>query len=110
MRDSETTFEWGEPVTRSRRALDDKGSVETVTITADKLTVSYSLPELSLTPEQEAALAVFWRERIDRLMRQVMGDFTAAGSAYAGHVPAREQSPPEPPKRGPLFPFGDIAS
>lgn len=45
--------------------------IETMTLTRDKLTVSYSGPPIP--QELQAELAKFWRERLDKIMWKLMG-------------------------------------
>lgn len=87
---------------------------EKITITNRHVVVSYSGDDLSLTPAQEAALSEFWKGRIERLTRQVLGDFTflygtsSGNAAVPADVPAREHESPKGPFRGVMIPFGNI--
>ncbi len=84
--------------------------VEHVTIERDKIVVSYRGDDLSLTPEMEARLAAFWKGRIERITRQVLGDFgTSSGNALApADVPEREQESLKRPICAFVTPSGNI--
>lgn len=74
-----TTFRRGDgpPIEPSRIESSRRfGSItETVVLDGTKFTVSYSDPELLLTPEIEAKLAAFWKRYLDRCMAQVLGAY-----------------------------------
>ena len=97
---------------------------EKVTITPDKIVVSYSGDDISLTPEMEAKLAAFWKGRIERITAEVLGwpypaDATKPGYPFPADapgtssgnvespadVPAREREVPKWPYLGFPFPF-----
>lgn len=86
--------------------------VEHVTITRDKLVVSYSGDELSLiTPDVEAALMKFWADRVRRIEAEILGLPLGTSSGNVSpwpNVPVREQESQKPPNRRSMFPFGNI--
>lgn len=89
---------------------------ESVTITLDKITVSYSDVDLSLTPELEARLRAYWADRIRRIEREVLlgipfgapldPDREGFGT-FSGNVPEREQVPQKAPICAFVIPTGN---
>lgn len=65
---------------------------ETVTITDSRITVSWPrCPDLS--PEIEAKIRAYWIDRIERITRQVLGDFTERNGPTGKASPAPRKRP-----------------
>lgn len=104
------SFKWKPRGTRRRF-----GPVtETVEITLDKITVSYSDPELCLTPELMAKLQAYWATRIEEMAHRLLtGDLvpereqsTLTAGTYAAMFPSgvsRRRDPFAPVFHGPKF-------
>lgn len=85
--------------------------VEKVTITRDKLTVSYSGLDQYLTPELEARLAAYWKDRLDRITAAVLGCPVVPErerfGTFKGNDPDREQVPENRRFGAFVFPLGN---